>query len=130
MSSVSTDLLKPVVSAAVAVALDKYYLNENDMNSSLIFGASVGLGTYAGIVAGKYVPDMQLPVLGNGKGLSQRVVEIAGGAGTSYVVHKYVFKNANYREDMMQVVGVCAVADLVGELATDFLAGRPLSIFS
>lgn len=126
----SYSLVKPVVAAGVATALDKYWLQEPDMQSSLIFGASVGVGTYVGSMVGAAIaPSVDLPVLGNGKGLGQRVVEVVGGSGTSWLVHKYIFQNTNYNEDMMKTVGIVVAADVIGELVDDFMAGRPLAIF-
>ena len=75
-------------------------------------------------------PDINLPILGNGKGLEQRILEIGAGSGVSYAVNTYVLKNTSYREEMLQKFGVIVVADLVSELASDFLACRPLSVFS
>lgn len=129
-NSVSLDLLKPLISGGAVVALDMFYLKEQNLNNSLIFGGAVAAGVYVGGMLGQYAPDISLPILGNGKGLEQRIVEIASGAGSAFVLNKYVMKNTSYRDDTMQKLGVIIVADLVGELASDVLAGRPLSVFS
>ena len=39
--------LKPIITAIVATAGDKYILNQADMNKSLYFGVAVGAGIYA-----------------------------------------------------------------------------------
>jgi hypothetical protein len=136
MTSVSTSsdyMIKPLATAGLVVALDQFFLNESNINNSIIFAASAGAGVYAGMMIGSSLPDMSesLPVfLGNGKGLMQRVAEVGFGSGIGFAVNKFVFKNSGYRENMTNKLGVLVAADIGGEYITDFLAGRPLSITS
>jgi len=136
MTSVSTSsdyMIKPLATAGLVVALDQFFLNESNINNSIIFGASAGAGVYAGMMIGSSLPDMSesLPVfLGNGKGLMQRVAEVGFGSGIGFAVNKFVFKNSGYRENMTNKLGVLVAADIGGEYITDFLAWRPLSITS
>ena len=136
MTSVSTSsdyMIKPLATAGLVVALDHFFLNESNINNSIIFAASAGAGVYAGMMVGSSLPDMSdsLPVfLGNGKGLMQRVAEVGFGTGVGFAVNKFVFKNSGYRENMTNKLGVLVAADIGGEYITDFLAGRPLSITS
>jgi hypothetical protein len=136
MTSVSTSsdfMIKPLATAGLVVALDQFFLNESNINNSIIFAASAGAGVYAGMMVGSSLPDMSdsLPVfLGNGKGLMQRVAEVGFGTGVGFAVNKFVFKNSGYRENMTNKLGVLVAADIGGEYITDFLAGRPLSITS
>jgi hypothetical protein len=136
MTSVSTSsdfMIKPLATAGLVVALDQFFLNESNINNSIIFAASAGAGVYAGMMIGSSLPDMSesLPVfLGNGKGLMQRVAEVGFGTGIGFAVNKFVFKNSGYRENMTNKLGVLVAADIGGEYITDFLAGRPLSITS
>ena len=136
MTSVSTSsdyMIKPLATAGLVVALDQMYLNESNINNSIIFGASAGAGVYAGMMIGSSLPDLgdSLPVfLGNGKGLLQRVAEVGFGTGIGYAVNKFVFKNTGYRENMYNKLGVLVAADIGGEYISDFIAGRPLSITS
>lgn len=129
-NSVSLDYMKPLISGGVAAGLDMFYLGESNTTKSMTFGVAVAAGTFVGGMVGNFAPDINLPILGSGKGLEQRVLEIGAGAGTSYAVNKYILKNVAYREDMTQKLGVIVVADLAAELVCDFLAGRPLSVFS
>ena len=128
--SVSTDLLKPLIAGGVAIAADQFYLKQTDITKSLTFAGSVAAGIYAGTLIGNMAPDLQLPVLGSGKGLESRILEVGAGGGATYAVNKYILKNAVYKDEMIQRLGVILVCDLTAELACDFLAGRPLSIFS
>jgi hypothetical protein len=136
MTSVSTSsdyMIKPLATAGLVVALDQFFLNESNINNSIIFAASAGAGVYAGMMVGSSLPDLSesLPVfLGNGKGLMQRVAEVGFGTGVGFAVNKFVFKNSGYRENMTNKLGVLVAADIGGEYITDFLAGRPLSITS
>ena len=136
MTSVSTSsdyMIKPLATAGLVVALDQFFLNESNINNSIIFAASAGAGVYAGMMIGSSLPDMSesLPVfLGNGKGLMQRVAEVGFGTGIGFAVNKFVFKNSGYRDNISNKIGVLVAADIGGEYITDFLAGRPLSITS
>ena len=53
-SSASTNnvYLKPLITGAVAVAGDKFLLNEQDMTKSLYFGAACAAGTFLGAMVG------------------------------------------------------------------------------
>ena len=129
-NSVSIDTIKPVIAGGVAFVLDKFYLKQEDFSRSAMFGVSVAAGTYVGGMVGTMAPDFNLPVLGNGKGVAQRAAEIGAGAGAAWGLNKFMLKNEGYRENIMEKVGVIILADLAGELGSDFLAGRPLSILS
>ena len=99
MSSNSIDIVKPAATAVVAIAIDQFFFNESDLTKSLTFGVSAGAGAYLGMMGGSSLPDLSntLPTfLGNGKGLLQRITEVGLGAGTGYVVNKYIMKNTSY----------------------------------
>ena len=134
MTSVNSDyIIKPLATAGLVVALDQMYLNESNLNNSIIFGVSAAAGVYTGMMVGSSLPDLSdsLPIfLGNGKGLLQRVAEVGFGTGIGYAVNKFVFKNTGYKEIMTNKLGVLVAADIGGEYIADFLAGRPLSITS
>ena len=51
-TSTNTAYLKPLITGAVAVAGDKFLFNEQDMVKSLVFGADVGAGSFAGYYIG------------------------------------------------------------------------------
>ena len=133
-SATSSDyMIKPIASAGFAVAIDQLVLNEPDLNKSLIFGASSAIGVYGGMMIGSYIPDFSESVpaiLGNGKGLVQRISEVGFGSGAGYAINKYVLKNSSYRENMTNKLIALVAADIGGEYIADFLAGRPLSITS
>jgi hypothetical protein len=132
MSS-SDYVVKPIATAGVALAIDQFFFNESDLNKSITFGVSSGVGAYLGMMVGSSLPDLSstLPTfLGNGKGLLQRVSEVGFGVGSSYAINKFVLKNNTYKENMMNKLGAFLVADIAGEYISDYIAGRPLSIVS
>ena len=133
-TSMSSDyVVKPLATAGFCYLIDQFILNESNMNKSAIFAASSGAGAYAGMMIGSSLPDMSshLPTyLGNGKGLLQRCAEIGSGVGISYGVNRYVLRNTSYRENDMNKIMALVGADILGEYASDYIAGRPLSILS
>lgn len=130
MSSQFNDqITKAVSTGLVAAALNKFYLN-NDNNSSLYLGAAVAGGNYIGQMGAFIVPEMNLPVLGNGKGLGQRIVESGTSVGASYAINTYILKNTTFRENIYDKIGVIVVSDILGEYIADFMAGRPLSFLA
>ena len=132
MSS-SDYIVKPLATTLVATASDQFFFNESDLTKSITFGASAGAGAYLGMMIGSSLPDLSntLPTfLGNGKGLMQRVSEVGFGVGVGYGIHKFVLKNSSYKENMMNKVGALIVSDIIGEYASDFIAGRPLSFLA
>lgn len=124
----SSNSLKPIITAIVATAGDKYILNQADMNKSLYFGVAVG--------AGIYLASMVTPMLPSSQGsmgdisiktLEGRIAEIGIGAGAAYALNRYALNNEPNRNDMMKKVALIAASDFVSEYATDYLSGKPLS---
>jgi len=132
-STSSDHIVKPLSTAGFCFVIDKFILNEPNMNKSLIFAACSGAGAYTGMMVGSMLPDMSsmLPTyLGNGKGLLQRCAEIGLGGGIAFGVNKYVLQNTNYRENDMNKILTLVAADILGEYTSDYIAGRPLSILA
>jgi hypothetical protein len=123
-------LIKPVAAGLTAVALDKYYMNEENMSKSLVFGALVGGGVLASeLVAPHIVPD--LPSLNsqiyNGKQLGLRITEVASASIGVFAINKYAVRNDNYRGEILKRMGVIVVSDVVAEYIADYLTNQPLS---
>jgi hypothetical protein len=129
-TQMSTDFIKPAVGAAVAVAADKFILNNTNMNQSLIFGAAVGGALYAASVITPTMPVLiPTATLSNGKTIEDRVLEITAGSVGAYTINRFVFKNDFNRNDMMKKIAIVALADFVGEYASDYANNRALSYF-
>jgi hypothetical protein len=127
----STDFVKPAVGAVVAILGDKYILNNQNMNSNAVFGASVGIGIYASSLISPNIPKF-LPDLGtmaSGKALQDRVTEISLSSGSAYIINRYVMQNDYNSSDMMKKLGIIVAADFIGEYASDYFGGRALSYF-
>ena len=127
----STDFVKPAIGAVVAILGDKYILNNQNMNSNAVFGASVGIGIYASSLISPNIPKF-LPDLGtmaSGKALQDRVTEISLSSGSAYIINRYVMQNDYNSSDMMKKLGIIVAADFIGEYASDYFGGRALSYF-
>ena len=99
------------------------------MQRSLIFGAITGAGSYLSeIVAPHVVPN--LPSLNvelySGKQLGERITEVSIDTASVFVFNKYVLGNDIYRDEMLQRMGVIAVADVVGTYISEYIDGQPL----
>lgn len=131
MSTSQDYVIKPLVTAACALAIDKLIFKENDLNKSITFCVASGAGAYLGMSVGSSLPVINLPFnLPSGKGLTQRAAEIGFGVGACYALNKYVLKNTGYRDDTFSKIGAFILSDIAGEYATDFIAGRSLSLMA
>jgi hypothetical protein len=120
--------LKPFLVGASIVALDKFVLNQQNINSSIYFGV-------AG-VAGIFAAQMVVPMLPNQgtisnmvdtKTLETRVLEIGLGTGATYAINKFALNNDLRPNDLLQKVGVILAADFISEYIDDYMNNRPLS---
>ena len=126
MSKIDSKLVKPVIAFGTAIAIDRFYFQERDLNSSMYFAGATAAGIYFGSIVGGMAPDMAYGILGNGKQVEERITEIALGSASAYALNKYVFKNDYSRDQMIYKLVAIAACDFVGELGSDLLAGRPL----
>ena len=121
---------KPLLMAGAVVALDRFVLKNSNLNNSLYFGVAGAIGIYMGGMVAKAIP-LPLPSgdYFDGKTLELRIAEITIGTGVAYGLNRFVLKNDFNKNEMMKKVGVLAVADVISELADDYLSSRPLSFF-
>jgi len=131
MSSYDPDIVKALSSAGVAFALDKYYMNQPDMKKSAMFAAAVGIGNYASsyLTSNDMIPII-VPDLGtfaDGSAVQARVQEIALGAGASYALNKFVFKQTVSNNDFMKQVGIIIASDIGGEMIKDYIVGDSIN---
>ena len=132
-SSSDIDYFKIIATAGSAAAIDMFIFGENNINNTGVIAVSAGAGAWIGSMVGTSLPDLSssLPVfLGNGKGLMQRALEIGSGVGAGYAINKFVLKSGGYRENMTNKLITFAAADVIGEYASDYINGRPLSLVS
>jgi len=122
-------LAKPVVAGAVAYALDTMYF-KTESSRAIPFAAATAFGIYLGSISGMFIPDITMGFFPNGKSIEQRLVEIATGSASSYAINRFYLRNDFDSRQMMERVAAIAIADVAGEYAGDYIAGRPMSIFN
>ncbi len=123
-----TTNLKPILTGGVIILLDKFVLNQPDMNSSLYFGVAGAAGIFA---AQNIVPMLpaqpSISTMLDTKTLETRVLEIGLGAGATYGINRFIMNNDIRPNDLMMKVGVIAAADFVAEYIDDYMNNRALS---
>ena len=124
-----SNFTKSIIAGSTAVIIDKYYFEERDMNRSLYFGGAVGVGVFIGGIAAPMAPDFNLGSIGL-KQIEERITEITFGGASAYILNKFVLKNDYSRDQMLYKLGAIALCDVVGELGSDLIAGRPLDYFN
>jgi hypothetical protein len=115
MSS-SDSIVKPLTAGAVATLLDIYYLKNGNMQSAMIFGATVAGSTFASDMVSKNIPS----VVGNKyKSLQQRVIEVSLSTGFGYFVDRYIcWKNDYNPSNFMHFAGKYIYVRLIFHLSS------------
>ena len=124
-----SNFTKSIIAGATGVIIDKYYFEEREMNRSLYFGASVAAGVFIGTIASPMAPDFNLGSMGL-KQIEERITEITFGSASAYILNKFVLKNDYSRDQLLYKLGAIALCDVVEELGSDLIAGRPLDYFN
>ena len=119
--------LKPILAGAVIVAIDKYALNQQNLNNSIYFGIAGAVGIYGAQIVTPLIPRQGSGTMIDPRTLEGRVLEVGLGTGATYALNKFVFLNDLNPNDLMMKVGVIVAADFISEYIDDYLAGRPLS---
>ena len=124
-------ILKPLITGATVVALDKLIMKNDNMNESMYFGVAAMAGIYGGSMIAKAMP-LPLPSgeYFSGKTVELRVADITVGVGAAYVINKVALKNDYSQDQMLNKLAVLAVADFISEYAVDYLQGNKLSYFT
>jgi hypothetical protein len=129
-SMLTTQIVKPAITAVYAGLLDRYFLNNNNLMQSVYFGGVVGAGVIVGTNISEFVPIPNLLPNNNtvsGKTLEVRAIEIGGTFVSAYaldfVTNSYTMPNYN----LLQKLGIIMLADVMGELTTDFINDQSFS---
>jgi len=124
-------LLKPLITGATVIALDKFVMKNENMNESLYFGFASAVGVYGGSMIAKAMP-LPLPSgeYFTGKTVELRLAEITLGAGAAYALNRYALNNDYSSSQMMSKLALLAGADFIAEYATDYLQGKKLAFFT
>ena len=119
--------LKPLITGAVIVALDKYAMNQQNLNNSLYFGLAGAVGIFGAQIVTPMIPKQGTGTMIDPRTLEGRILEVGLGAGATYGINRFVLNNDLRPNDLMMKVAVIAGADFIAEYIDDYLAGRPLS---
>jgi hypothetical protein len=121
--------LKPFLVGASIIALDKFVLNQQDMNSSLYFGVAGVAGLFASQLLVPMLPNNQgtLSNMVDTKTLETRVLEVGLGTGATFAINKFVLNNDIRPNDLLQKAGVIVAADFISEYIDDYMNNRALS---
>jgi len=125
MSS-SDSIVKPLTAGAVATLLDMYYLKNTNLNSCLMFGATVGGATFVSEMISKNIPSA---VGTKYSSLQDRVIEVSLTVGGAYGINRFILKNDYNPSNFMNRSAIIAVSNFAGEYAADYFATRPLVAF-
>ena len=119
--------LKPILTGGCIVLLDKYALNQTNLNSSIYFGLAGAVGIFAAQMVTPMIPKQGSGTMFDPRTLEGRILEVSLGTGSTYALNKFVLNNDLNPNDLMMKVAVIAGADFISEYLTDYLEGRPLS---
>ena len=119
--------LKPLITGAVIVVLDKYALNQQNLNNSLYFGLAGAIGIFGAQIVTPMIPKQGTGTMIDPRTLEGRILEVGLGAGATYGINRFVLNNDLRPNELMMKVAVIAGADFIAEYVDDYLAGRPLS---
>ena len=131
-TSTNSAYLKPLITGAVAVAGDRFLLNQLDMNKSLYFGGAVAAGTFLGAMVGDSIPVV-IPEGGtyyDAKTLEQRLAEVGASAAAAYVINTQILKNDYQFSQMYPKLALIAGSDFIAEYIVDYYENRNLSFFA
>jgi len=131
-TSTNSAYLKPLITGAVAVAGDRFLLNQLDMNKSLYFGGAVAAGTFLGAMVGDSIPVV-IPEGGtyyDAKTLEQRLAEVGASAAAAYIINTQILKNDYQYSQMYPKLALIAGSDFIAEYIVDYYENRNLSFFA
>ena len=124
----STDIMiKSVAAGIAAIAIDKFVLQETDINNSLILGVSTTIGIYTANLIGNNIPDNFKSNLINGKKFESDLLELGGASALSYGVTTGLFNYDVVTDSLPMKFGVIVASDVIGTYISDYLTGKPLA---
>ena len=124
-------LVKSLIVGGTAFTIDKLYFKSTNLKNSMILAASMASATYVASVLSQKLPDLTNSLGGNSQmydvsTVQERVVEIGLSVTSAYVLNTMILKNM--KPISLIEVGILFLgSNLVGELATDYLTGKPIS---
>ena len=124
----NTDIMiKSVVAGIAAIAIDKFVLQETDLNNSIILGVSTTAGIYSANLIANNIPDNFKSNLINGKKFESDLIELTGASALSYGVTTGLFKYEVSNDSLPMKFGAIVVSDVIGQYVADYFTNKPLS---
>lgn len=129
MNSNSNGMLKPACIALSAVVLDKILFGTENIQSSLLFGAVCGAGSWtAELIAPTITPDIPMfnQKMANSKIVGERMVELGISSVGVFALNKYVLNNDPYKNEMGYRMLTVAASDVLGTYLSEYIDSKPL----
>ena len=112
MSSTLSNYLQPITAGGMAYAIQKFYFKKAD-KQSMYFGAAVA----AGIVLAEMVTPNLNQMIGSEAGtVLEKVVDIGASGAAAVALNKYVLKNENYSDTLVNDLATVVVANVAAEM--------------
>lgn len=125
----SKTAIKSVLSGAVAVAIDHYYLSEPNLTNSLMLGGTVAFGAFLGDTIGNLIPANMNNAIFNGKTIETRILEVGGTLAVSYGASKAGLGREILPYNAYSKLATVAISDLVGTALSEYIYSEPISLF-
>lgn len=127
-------VIKSLVAAGTAGALDKFLIGEPDLTQNALFAASVGGGVYLGSMVSNITPallpdNLSATIPYTGSKIMEQTFDVGASAGIGYLLTKYGTLSEP-KGQMYQKLGVSLISIAVGEYVRDFLNNEPLQVFA
>ena len=119
----SSELMKPLITGGLVVAIDQLYFKEPDMVKSLTFGGATSASVYVANKLSSSLPNLGKFGFVDSKKLEIRVLEIGLGAGGAYAINRFALKNDFQYSQMVPKIVSIAAADVVAEYFMQYLDG-------
>ena len=132
-TTTTSPIIKPMIGAVAAFAIDTFAFGSQDQQSSMLLGAGVGAAFFAAPYVSNMLPfESTLSSIGTDGGVSAeaRVVECGLGLGMTYLIEEYVLNNGFHQEDLSRKMACIVGADFISTYLSEYLSAQPLAFVS
>lgn len=122
--AVTASLVKPVIGASAIFLIDRFFLNNTNTKSNILFAGSVGVGFFfssslGAIVKSKFPTNS--PIGSLRKNVESRIVEIVSGSCSSYLINNFILKNDYSYDQMFTKLGLIVTSDIFAETVAELI---------
>ena len=93
--------LKPILTGIAIIGLDKYALNQSNLNSSIYFGIAGAVGIFGAQLITPMIPNQGSGTMVDPRTLEGRILEVGLGTGATYALNKFVLNNDLNPNDLL-----------------------------